>query len=455
MSSKPQSLELRRLAKDSTYNLIQQIWTIVIGLVTSILLARGLGIEQRGIYTLAVLLPELLITFLNLGVAPATVYFISRKKMGPNQTIAHNTSLAFWISTGTILIGVAFIILTQDFLFPDVPTSLLLLSLLIIPSSLLISYLSAIFQGLQDFRTYNIISMASQLVMLILVILFVWVIPLSSTGAMLAYLTSNLFGVLAIFILILKKVGAPDRWNLFLSLPYIRQIIDYGIKSHISNAITYLNYRVDNFILNRIAGAGPVGLYSVSVGLSERLWIPSTAIGSVIFARIASLEDGDIRREEITPLTTRFVLLLSILLAVVAVPLLAWLIPILYSTEYLGSVQPLILLIPGTIAFNVARILSNDIAGRGKPELNMFISAIALIINVLANLFLIPYFNASGAALASTFSYTILFILMIVVYCHLSSVRWITVLVPQKSDFHYLKKYLQISIQNFRQYIKP
>jgi O-antigen/teichoic acid export membrane protein len=448
-------LELRRLAKDSTYNLIRQIWTIVIGMAISILLARGLGIEQRGIYTLAVLLPELLVTFLNLGVAPATVYFISRKKTDPQQTIGYNTNLAIWISLGTIIIGVAGILFASDLFFPNVPSSLLLLSLLIVPFSLFITYLNSIFQGLEDFRAFNIISMASQLAMLILVIFFVWIIPMSSTGAMISYLGGDLLGLMLLFIFLFKKVGSPTRWDLRLNISYTRQIMDYSIKSHVSNAITYLNYRVDNFLLNRIAGPSPVGLYSISVGLSERLWIPSTAIGSVIFPRIASLEDGDIRREEITPLTTRFVLWFSIILAIIATPILVWLIPILYSTEYIGSIQPLLLLIPGTIAFNAGRILSNDIAGRGKPEINMLISAIALVINIIANLYLIPYFNASGAAIASTISYTVLGILVLIAYCRLSSVRWTKILIPQKSDSQYLKKFLKLSLQNLKRVIMP
>jgi O-antigen/teichoic acid export membrane protein len=274
-------------------------------------------------------------------------------------------------------------------------------------------------------------------------------------GAMLAYLCSNLFGVLLLAILILKKVGKPARWNLLLSFVYVRQIMDYSIKSHISNAITYLNYRVDNFLLNLMAGASSVGLYSISVGLSERLWIPSNAISAVIFPRIASLEDGDIRREEITPLTARFVLWLSIILALIAAPVLAWLIPILYSMEYAGSVLPLLVLLPGTIAFNVGRILSNDIAGRGKPELNMIISAVALVINIMANLLLIPKFSASGAALASTISYTGLAIIVLLTYCHLSKVQWSKVLIPQKSDMQLIRKFIKVSFEKIKISIKP
>jgi O-antigen/teichoic acid export membrane protein len=76
-----QNLELRRLARDSSYNLIRQIWIIIIGLIVSIILARGLGAEQRGIYTLAVLLPEILVIFES---GSCTCKFFISKMMFPD-----------------------------------------------------------------------------------------------------------------------------------------------------------------------------------------------------------------------------------------------------------------------------------------------------------------------------------------------------------------------------------
>ena len=165
MSSKA---DFRRLARDSSYNLIRQGWTIIIGMAISILLARALGKEDRGIYTLVILLPQMLISFLNLGIGPATAFYVSRKDHGFHQAVRENIGLTFWISLGTILIGLAIIFLFGDLLFPEVSRNYLLLSLLVVPMSLLVSYLVSIFQGIQDFRLFNLIGMIIQLVMVIL-----------------------------------------------------------------------------------------------------------------------------------------------------------------------------------------------------------------------------------------------------------------------------------------------
>jgi O-antigen/teichoic acid export membrane protein len=227
-----------------------------------------------------------------------------------------------------------------------------------------------------------------------------------------------------------------------LNIQYIQKILSYSIKTHLNNIVSFLNYRVDNLILALFSGATFVGLYSVSVGLSERLWIISTAIGAVIFARISTLEEGDLRRERITPITTRFVLWSSIIIALVAAPILIVLIPILYSKAYLGSIIPLLILLPGTVTYNVGRVLANDIAGRGKPEINLIQSMIALIVNILTNLLLIPRLNAYGAAVASTVSYSLWAVLTLRVYLRLSKVPLRETIVPIKSDFLLLRTYL-------------
>ena len=71
-------LELHKFARDSSYNFFRNMWKILLGLAISILLARGLGKENRGIFALALLLPNMLYTFMRLGIGAATVYYVGR-----------------------------------------------------------------------------------------------------------------------------------------------------------------------------------------------------------------------------------------------------------------------------------------------------------------------------------------------------------------------------------------
>ncbi len=426
MSSKP---DLRRLARDSSYNLIRQGWTIILGMAISILLARALGKEDRGIYTLVILLPQMLISFLNLGIGPATAFYVSRKDIEFHRAVRENIGLTFWISLGTILIGLVTVFLFGSLLFPEVPRNYLLLALLAIPMSLLISYLVSIFQGIQDFRLFNLIGMVIQLVMVILVAIFVWWLAKGVLGAIWAYLASNFIGTVLLLVIIRKQTFPHKLFSLKLDRNYIHDVLNYGLKAHFSNVITFLSYRADNFLLNFLSGAIPVGIYSVSVGLGEQLWIPSNAIASVIMPRITSLTDDEDQRRQITPMTARFVLWFSLLMAIIVWLVAQWGIVLLYGNEYRPSATALRALLPGIVMFNTARIVANDLAGRGKPEINLYTSAFALVVNIIANLILVPTLGAVGASLSSSISYSLMTVILILIYTRIAQVSWIDILV--------------------------
>lgn len=428
-------LELRRFARDSSYNLVRQIWAIGVGLAISVLLARGLGVVDRGVYALALLLPQMLVTFLNMGVAPATVYFVGRGDRELEAAVRGNIALALWTSAGAMLIGLLLALYGGEILFPDVPLKLLLLSILVIPISIHNSYLLAILQGIQDFRAYNSVSMTPQLVTLFLLVLLVWWIPGGPFGAIIAYLGGSITALIVLITLLFRRGNSARMLAIWLDIPYTRQVLGYGLKAHLSNIINFFNYRADIFLLNLFMGASVVGVYSVAVGLAERMWILSSSVSTVMLPRVAALDGAEGTRRQLTPLIARHVFWLSLLMSVVAWGLAKWGIVLLYSSAYLESATALRVLLPGIVGLSVSKILANDIAGRGRPELNSQQSFIAFLVNLIANLFLIPRLGVVGAALATTISYSLLTLTMIFTYCRIAHVPWTNVLLLNREDW--------------------
>lgn len=433
-----EGLGLRRFARDSSYTLIRQVVAIVLGMAISILLARGLGVEGRGVYAVALLLPRTLVTFLNLGVAPATVYFLGRGDRELEAAVRGNIALAFWNSLFAVLVGVIVIVWGGEALFPSAPIELLFISLAAAPLLLHTGYLLAILQGLQDFRAYNWVTMIPQLVMLILVLLLVWWIPGGPLGALAAFLGGNLAALIALIALLMQRSPTKRIFVLWLDWAYTRQVMGYGLRAHVSNIIAFLNYRADMFLLNLFTGAAAVGVYSVAVGLAERMWIVSSSVSTVMLPRIASLDGEETKRRQLTPLIARHVLWFSLAMGMVTWALARWGIVLLYSDAYLESATALRLLLPGIVALSFSKIMANDIAGRGRPEINSRQSAIAFGVNIIANLILIPRLGVGGAALATTISYSLLTVLKLVVYTRIAQVRWTDVLLLNREDWRRL-----------------
>ena len=80
----------------------------------------------------------------------------------------------------------------------------------------------------------------------------------------------------------------------------------------------------------------------------------------------------------------------------------------------------MLLLLPGVVLLGGAKVLTNEIAGRGYPHYNSLNSGLALVLTVIFDLVLIPRYGVVGAALASSLAYTAIFFTAIGFYLTVS-----------------------------------
>lgn len=403
---------------------------LFLGIGASVILARVLGPEGRGAYALAMLLPSLVVTFGNLGIGPATAYYVARNEFCHQEILGNNILLSVGVGGVGVLVGMAVVLFFREIIFPSIPPSYLLLALTLVPGEIFFSYVNYILLGAQRIKEFNYRQLLQAVLFLGFIALALLVLRAGVVGAILAsFLTWVIIDVL-VFGLIKRVTGGV---SFKLNLPYMRRAITYGLQAHISNILGFLNYRVDMFLVNWFLGPAAVGLYSVGVGLVEKLWMISQSASTVLFPRVAA-ERGEEKTKEFTPLVARTVLWITALGALVLVFLSRWIVLLLYSEAFLPAVDALQALLVGIVTLSAGRVLSNDIAGRGFPGLNIYTGTAAVATNVVLNLLWIPRFGITGAAWASTVSYTVSFVLALFFYCRLSGNRWQVVVLPQRGD---------------------
>ena len=66
------------------------------------------------------------------------------------------------------------------------------------------------------------------------------------------------------------------------------------------------------------------------------------------------------------------------------------------------------------------RVFGNDLAARGRPGINAWIAAMNLLVNVVANLILIPDYGLYGAAIATSLSYSVFAIASALAYLRIT-----------------------------------
>lgn len=403
----------------------------VFGVLSTILLARLLGPDGIGNYTLAFLLASTTIALVNFGLSSTTVYFIANGEHPREEILGHLFVFNTLVTGIAMVVGSIIVLYFKAWLFPQTSKSLLLLGVLIIPGIFTYRFAQSVLLGLQRFDVYNLGQALWAVIHLLFLTLTVLLFKGGVAGAILAEAFSWAFG--AALLLYWTKAVVP-AWSFRFNPVLTKKMVTYGLHSYLGNVLAFFNYRADLFLLNYLQGPAAVGIYSVAVGLAERLWLISQTASTVLLPRVSASTDPHWRRR-FTPLVTRTVLIMivpaALLLGIFARPLVL----LLYSKAFSGAAHPLQILLFGIVTFSLSRILAQDIAGRGQPLLNTYTSALALIVNVGLNLLLIPLWGIQGAAWASAVSYTALLISKMVFYQHLSGNSWKEVLWSKRDDW--------------------
>ena len=83
---------------------------------------------------------------------------------------------------------------------------------------------------------------------------------------------------------------------------------------------------------------------------------------------------------------------------------------VVFGEDFAPAAPALVALLPGVFFLSLYTILANYLAAIGLPAIAVVAPFLALVLNVVLNLLLIPPYGATGAALASSAAYLALFL---------------------------------------------
>lgn len=164
--------------------------------------------------------------------------------------------------------------------------------------------------------------------------------------------------------------------------------------------------RIDVYLIQRLLPAAhmeqDLGIYQAGVRVAELLLLVPGTLNTVLFAKAAARED--IAR--VTLLGAKLALLLGLVacvgMALVGQPLLI----AFYGQRFAGSFLPALVVLLGCTALCFSGPLAGTLSGAGGyPRSVIIAQTAALLVNVGANLYLLPRYGVRGAAVASALSY--------------------------------------------------
>jgi len=405
----------------------------ILAMASSIILARALGPEGRGIATLTLMIPPLLVMFGTFGTEVSNVYFAGNKKFKLDDIVSNSIALTILISI--FLFSIFYIVYRtpffQNYMSSNMISPLFLwIAIASLPFNLLFIFLKNILLGKEHIGKMNLLGFYQAFIQLLLVLLFVVVLKLNVLGAVLCFL----IGSFICSIISLYYVSKISDIRLKLNFKLANSSLRYGGKAYIGNLAQFLNYRLDIFLVAYFLNPAAVGFYGIAVGLAEKLWMVPGSIGTVLFPRVSSINTKEANK--LTPIVARHTFFSVLVLAIILFIFSKHLIVLLFGKTYLPSVKPLLILLPGVVALSISKILTSDLAGRGKPQFGMVASCISLPINICLNIILIPKWGISGAAFASTIAYWAATTVVFIAFLKISKNSLLDILILKKEDIN-------------------
>ncbi|POG55523.1 lipopolysaccharide biosynthesis protein [Haloferax marisrubri] len=387
-----------------------RIGAIIVTMIVTPILVRILGSSQYGEYAVIVSSLGLINIILDGGLFDGLRKFIAER---PDSTRWRNEIFGFYFRfgmgltiTGVIVILIGTTIGIPSRVFGDEFTSYFIFGAGILIGRQLFSIFRSTLMGFGRESKSEPLRVISQLVFGIFAYLLVSS-GFGVNGVLLGRIISLSIICLIGFYFVQKFVDPLSIFSKLSEDISREKLLSFSFQSVAFALLTESLYHVDILLLQSLSGSSSTGYYKAALVVAEFLWFAPVSIQTVFLHATSQLwNDGKVDKiNSIAGRVTRYTLLLSLLLAIGLASLSHEFITLYYGPSFSESVSPLMLLLPGTIGFAVARPIFAIGQGKGELRLILIATAAAAIINVVLNILLIPKFGMNGAAIATSIGY--------------------------------------------------
>jgi O-antigen/teichoic acid export membrane protein len=361
-----------------------------------------MGSEHYGYYALLTVIIGFLIPLTSMGLGAGFIYLLANRRYLMEYAVHSQLLVASAIGVANAV----FLLAAWFFEFPKALFSQMTASewtlLAVCSFCQTISYFAGrMWTGLSEFRKLNAIELFGSLSSPISLLTFYYLTGNADRNYILYALLFHSVSLLAANGWFVKGIQWIPAWN----AGFVREALQYGIKSWFGDMALRANLRLDQLILGSVSTISSLGIYSAAVKLSELIWYIPDATGPVLYNKIASTPAGE---QQLHMLGRVHRLLFSACTAVSLAwaALVVWvLIPFVLGPEFHLAIWPFLLLMPGTVLLISTKVLTKLYSAGGNVHWTSQITIAGSLIAALLYLIFIPAKGIIGAAVASSIGY--------------------------------------------------
>jgi O-antigen/teichoic acid export membrane protein len=388
------------LAQKTIETLSTRILLIFFSIVTSIIIARTLGPEGRGLYAIALTVSMLGIQFSNLGLHSSNTFYIARNHNLLSPLLGNSILVSF--SFGgliSIILGAFFYWVPE---IAPVTNTILYLALIWIPVGLGYLLTQNLLLGIQEIRTFNKIEIYNKIISVVFILTLILFSLVSAETIFSAALIALTLSFAWTIIILKRHLTRP----IHISKSLFKMNLPYGIKSYFGSLVGFLMLRVDLLMINQLLDKKEVGLYDIAINMSEMIYLFPLVVSTVLFPKLAAIEN--IQDKWTLSKNVGWALMIGMSAICMLAALLAYpMVKILFGEAFVACVPAFLFLIVSKFLMSANSIFGNFIASIHVPWATVPFNFFILGVNILLNLAWIPKYGIIGAAFASTISFAL------------------------------------------------
>lgn len=371
---------------------------VIFGLISSVILARALGPEARGIYAMITLVAGTMAMLCNPGIYASANYHMSTGRWNKAQGLG--TVMAVTCGFAAVAALIAVLVMPLFGASAEVVREWPIFGSVAVITAM--SIFTTSFNGL-FFGSHRVSAITN------------WRIAWGGVQCLVFFLLAMVVIDLKIFTLataalsILDIVGLAilfcwgERVTMTTSPTLIKDLLRYGIMVYGSRILLYLGQRLDTFMVLFFLGTVSLGHYTIAVSFAEQIALLPYSVSMIMMPNLGKLQISE--SAQMTARVVRYTLVCVVAMIATLMLVMPMLIPLMYGEEYRPSVLPFLLLAPGTAAISLFTIMEPFFQSNHRPHIPLIVTLIGVAANCALNLLLIPRAGMAGAALAVTVAY--------------------------------------------------
>ena len=401
--------EIKKVFKNSAIYGLGSLIPKLTGIVLVPIYTHFLLPADYGLYSLATMITSMLGVVMMLGQNGSLTLFFRTSQTEGSEDEAK--SLLFSVVTFTMLFAgfifallmlfgpvlMPYIVKSPTFTFQPYMVVVLLTALLGVPLGLMQAVQIARGQAAQ----YTLLSVTSFFINTGFTIYFVVALRQGAYGSLKGTLVAAVLLLPAALWLLMRNMRARFSWK------WLRKSLLFGLPLVPHYFAGFILTYADRAMLERLRSLTEVGLYSLAYNLSMVLNLASSAINTAwgpVYYDLAATEDG---RQKLPRLTTIYAA--AVTAAAIAYLLLSReTLLVLASSKYAAAAGLIPIVVGGYYFFALYMVLSTGIFFAKKTKWVPVISALAAVVNIGMNLWLIPRYGMCAAALNTFLAYGVM-----------------------------------------------